>query len=237
MSRPACGNLRSMRSVTLAWLLAGLLVVPGRGQPSARLQGPTDEQIKIADIEVLRLVKLLRLEAGMKVADVGAGLGAWTLRFSQWTGATGHVYATDIGEEQLAALRAVVAGEGLSNVTVLVGAADSTNLPAACCDVILVRNVFHYLTQPAAMIRSFAASLKPGGRLAVVDFPPRPNSTVPAGVPANRGGNGVPPEIVEREVGASFRHVTTVRDWSPESVPEWVPPEIGRPFVAVFETR
>jgi hypothetical protein len=85
------------------------------------------------------------------------------------------------------------------------------------------------------MVRSFAASLKPGGRLAVVDFPPRPNSTVPPGVPANRGGNGVPPEIVERGVGVLFRHVITVPDWSPESVPEWVPPEIGRPFVAIFE--
>jgi SAM-dependent methyltransferase len=224
-----------MRCVALALLLAGLVVVPARGQSSAQLQGPTDEQIRIADIEVLRLVKLLRLEPGMAVADVGAGLGAWTRRFSQWTGATGHVYATDIGEEQLRVLRAVVAREGLSNVTVIVGAADSTNLPPACCDAILVRNVFHYLTDPAAMIRSFAASLKPGGRLAVADFPPRPNSTVPPGVPANRGGNGVPPEIVEREVGVLFSHVTTVPNWSPESVPEWVPPEIGRPYVAIFE--
>jgi SAM-dependent methyltransferase len=185
-----------MRCVVLALLFAGCVVVPGRVQPFAQLQlqRPTDEQIKIADIEVSRLVKLLRLEPGMRVADVGAGLGAWTLRFSQWTGATGHVYATDIGEEQLAALRALVAREALSNVTVMMGAADSTKLPAACCDAILVRNVYHYFTQPAAMVRSFAASLKPGGRLAVVDFSPRPNSTVPAGVPANRGGTGVPPE-------------------------------------------
>lgn len=222
-----------IRCVTLALLLAGLVVVPVRGQLSA--QRPTDEQIRIADIEVLRLVTLLRLEPGMSVADVGAGLGAWTLRFSQWTGAAGHVYATDIAEEQLTTLRAVVAREGLSNVTVIVGAADSTNLPAACCDAILVRNVFHYLTEPAAMIRSFGASLKPGGRLAVVDFPPRPNSAVPAGVPANRGGNGVPPEIVEREVGVLLSHVSTVLNWSPESVPEGIPPAIGRPFVAIFE--
>ena len=171
----------------------------------------------------------------MRVADVGAGLGAWSLRFSQWTGATGHVYATDIAEEQLAVLRAVVARERLSNVTVIAGADDSTNLPAACCDAILVRNVFHYFTQPAAMIRSLASSLKPGGRLAIVDFPPRPNSVVPPGVPANRGGNGVPPEIVKSEVEGLLRHVTTIPNWAPETVPSWVPPEIGRPYVAVFE--
>jgi hypothetical protein len=45
----------------------------------------------------------------------------------------------------------------------------------------------------------------------------------------------VPPEIVEREVGVLLDHVITVPDWSPESVPAWVPLEIGRPFVAIFE--
>ena len=226
-----------MRHVVFALLLAGFVVVPGLGQPFAQLQvlRPTDEQIRITDIEVPRLVTLLRLEPGMRVADVGAGLAAWTLRFSRWTGTTGHVYATDIGDVQLASLRDLVAREALSNVTVMMGAADSTNLPAACCDAIVVRNVYHYFTEPAAMVRSFAASLKPGGRLAVVDFPPRPNSVVPPGVPANRGGNGVPPEIVEREVGVLLRHVTTIPNWSPESVPPGIPLEIGRPYVAIFE--
>ena len=222
-----------MRGVALALLLAALAAAPGWGQVAA--QRPTDEQLKETEIEVPRLVTLLRLERGMSVADVGAGLGAWSLRFSQWTGATGHVYATDIAEEQVAILRAVVARERLSNVTVIAGADDSTNLPAACCHAILVRNVFHYFTQPAAMIRSLAASLKPGGRLAIVDFPPRPNSTVPPGVPANRGGNGVPPEIVKSEVEVLLRHVTTIPDWAPEGVPPWVPSDIGRPYVAIFE--
>jgi SAM-dependent methyltransferase len=228
---------QSMRVAVLALLLAGLVLLPGEGQPFAQLQvlRPTAEQIKITDVEVPRLVTLLGLEPGTRVADVGAGLGAWTLRFSRWTGSAGHVYATDIGDVQLASLRDLVAREALSNVTVMMGAADSTSLPPGCCDAIVVRNVYHYFTEPAAMVRSFAASLKPGGRLAVVDFPPRPNSPLPPGVPANRGGNGVPPEIVEREVGVLFRHIVTVPNWSPESVPEGIPPEIGRPYVAIFE--
>jgi ubiquinone/menaquinone biosynthesis C-methylase UbiE len=211
------------------------MVVAGRAQTPVQPKGPTDDQIKLADVEVRRLVNLLRLEPGMIVADVGAGLGAWAMRFARWTGTSGHVYATEISEEALATLPAVVAREGLSNVTVLNGATDSTNLPAECCDAILTRNVYHYLTEPAAMIRSFAAALKPGGRLAVVDFPPRPQTTPPPGVPANRGGLGVPPEIVETEVGVLLRHVTTVPNWAPEGVPDWVPKEIAPPFVAIFE--
>ena len=64
-----------------------------------------------------------------------------------------------------------------------------------------------------------AAALKPGGRLAVIDFPPRANSEVPSGVPANRGGHGVPPEVVEKEAGAALTHVQTIPSWMPKSQP------------------
>ena len=224
-----------MRRVVTTWLLTGLILAAGRAQTPVQLTGPTDEQIKLAEIEVGRLVKLLQLDPGMRIADVGAGLGAWAFRFAQWTGPAGHVYATELDEVPLGILRSVVAREALSNVTVLKGAIDSTNLPAGCCDAILTRNVFHYFTEPAAMIRSFAAALKPGGHLAVVDFPPRPKTTPSPGVPANRGGQGVPPEIVESEVGVVLRHVTTVPNWAPEGVPDWVPKNIAPPFVAIFE--
>jgi len=179
----------------------------------------TEGQLKAAEIEVPRLVELLELKPGMTVADVGAGFGAWTMRFSRWLGPEGRVYATDIGATQLAALRDAAQRERLTNVTVLEGASSTTNLPALCCDAILIRDAYHHLTKPDDIIRSFAASLKPGGRLAVIDFPPRPNTEVPAGVPANRGGHGVPPEVVQREVGAALTHVRTIPAWAPDSQP------------------
>ena len=179
----------------------------------------TDAQIKSAEIEVPQLVELLALKPGMTVADVGAGFGAWTMRLARELGPTGRVYATDVGAAQIAALRDVTQRERLSNVTVIEGAVSASNLPALCCDAILIRDAYHHFTEPEALIRSFAASLKPGGRLAVIDFPPRPNTEVPSGVPANRGGHGVPPEVVQREVGAVLTHVRTIPAWSPTSQP------------------
>ena len=200
------------------WLtiaVALLLLTPVAAQQTALTEG----QIKTAELEVPQLAKLLELTPGMTVADVGAGFGAWTVRFAKVVGPSGRVYATDIGTAQLAALREGAKREGLTNVTVLEGAANTTNLPALCCDAILIRDAYHHLTQPDAIVRSLAAALKPGGRLAVIDFPPRPNSDVPSGVPADRGGHGVPPGVIEREVGAVLTHVRTIATWSTESQP------------------
>ena len=199
--------------VTLA--LALLFLARGIAQQTVL----TNEQLKSAEIEMPRLVQMLELKPGMTVADVGAGFGAWTMAFSRWIGPAGRVYASDIGAAQLTALRESVQRERLNNVTIIEAGVNTTNLPPLCCDAILIRDAYHHFTSPDDIVKSLAASLKPGGRLAVVDFPPRPNSEVPAGVRANRRGHGVPPEIVQQEVGAALTHVRTVPDWSPESQP------------------
>jgi SAM-dependent methyltransferase len=120
-----------------------------------------------------------------------------------------------VGEKQLAFLKEYAAKEKTPNVTVVAGAERSTNLPAGCCDAILVRDAYHHFTQPEDLVRSVAAALKPGGRLAIIDFRPRPNSEIPAGVPANRLGHGVPIEVVTKEVGAALTHVRTIEAWAP----------------------
>ena len=197
----------------------GLAVLLFVSQLAAQQTRLTEAQLKAAEIEVPQLVEMLELNPGMTVADVGAGFGAWTMRLSTWLGPAGRVYATDIGPAQLAALREAVQRERLTNVTVLEGATITTNLPALCCEAILLRDVYHHLTEPDGIIRSLAASLKSGGRLAIIDFPPRPNSEVPSGVPANRGGHGVPPEVVQSEGSAALRHVTTIPNWTPNNQP------------------
>ena len=200
----------------IALLSCCLFVLADLGAQQTAL---TEGQLKAAEVEVPQLVELLELKPGMTIADVGAGFGAWTMRFSRWIGPSGRVYATDLGAPQLAALRESVKKESLANVTVLEGAVASTNLPASCCDAILVRDAYHHFTDPDGMIRSLAASLKPGGRLAIIDFPPREKTEVPAGVRANRGGHGVPPDVVQAEVGAVLKHVRTIQTWAPESQP------------------
>jgi ubiquinone/menaquinone biosynthesis C-methylase UbiE len=152
----------------------------------------------------------------MVVADIGAGFGAMTVVLGRSIG-DGHVFATDIAQRQLEVIREYVAKEGLKNVTVLEGAAAATNLPAGCCDAIFMRDVYHHVTAIDAFNKSVLASLKPGGRLAIIDFVPQPGSKLPAGVPANRGGHGIPTSVVVDEFkAAGFTHVRTYDKWPPD---------------------
>jgi predicted methyltransferase len=205
--------------IRLSFFVLPFLLASLSAPVSAQQTSLTEGQLKAAELEMPELTTLLELKPGMTIADVGAGFGAWTMRFSKLVGPSGRVYATDIGAAQLAALRETVKRDGLANVTVLEGAVDSTNLPAQCCDAVLIRDAYHHLTQPAAIVKSLAAALKPGGRLAVIDFPPRPKTEVPSGVPADRLGHGVPPEVVQREVSAALAHVRTLSPWTPGSEP------------------
>ena len=186
---------------------------------SAQAQPPQQDAREIAqeraaaENEVPHLVKALGLQPGMTVADIGSGGGAKTVVLGKWLGA-GRVYATDITEHALRSTREYVKKEGLTNVTVLEGAADRTNLPPQCCDAMFMFDVYHHITEVEAFNKSLYQSLKPGGRLAIVDFPPRPGSKVFPGVPANRGGHGIRPGIIEEELkAAGFTHVQTVESW------------------------
>lgn len=198
----------------LALASAALIAVPAYAQnPDARQIAQERRQ---AEKDVPQLAEALQLKPGMTVADVGSGGGAFTVVFGRWLG-DGRVYATDVTERALRLTREYAKREGLTNVTVIEGAADRTNLPAECCDAIFMRDVYHHITDVPAFNKSLFASLKPGGRLAIIDFPPMPDSKVFPGVPANRGGHGIRSNLVEEELtAAGFTHVSTTENWPPD---------------------
>lgn len=152
--------------------------------------------------EMPRLRQVLALEAGKVVADVGAGKGELTLALAREVGPTGHVYSTEIDAARLEKLRAA----RLDNVTVVESAGGETGLPPGCCDAIVLRRVYHHLTDPASINASQLRALRPGGVLVVIDFPP----------PFfwSRGSLGVPAKAVLAEVaGSGFETLRVIDDW------------------------
>jgi predicted methyltransferase len=152
--------------------------------------------------ELPRLRQVLALEAGKVVADVGAGKGELTRALSQEVGPAGRVYSTEIDAARLNALRAA----GLGNVTVVEAQRDASGLPPNCCDAIVLRRVYHHLTEPAGINASLLQALRPGGVLVVIDFPP-PFFWA-------RGSLGVAAKEVVSEVAASgFELLQLLDDW------------------------
>jgi ubiquinone/menaquinone biosynthesis C-methylase UbiE len=201
MLTPRLFRLIAAIGFTLGIVLASAL--PARGQTDAD--------------DAARLIRALDLGPGRSVAEIGAGSGALTVAVARAVGPDGRVYSNELNPRQRRATERAVAAAALTNVTVVEGHARRPNLPDACCDAIFMRDVFHHFDDAAEMSRHLRTSLVPGGRLAVLDFPPR-------------NGHGITPDVVrdtlERagfeqvrvdESGARWFLVVAV---APDSVPK-----------------
>jgi len=179
--------------------------------------------------EAESIIEVLRLQPGQTAADVGAGNGEWSAALGRSVGARGHVYATEIEESKLEEIRRRAEEAGLHNIETILGSDESTGLPTACCDAVLLRLVYHHLTEPKRVAADLVQALRPGGRLAVIDFLPRDWLPDVPGVP-ERGGHGVRPEDVIAEAEAvGFRLVERRDGWEGRSEHFCVVFELARP--------
>jgi ubiquinone/menaquinone biosynthesis C-methylase UbiE len=187
------------------WLLA--LTCAVAAVLAGRARGTAADEMK-------RLAALMEWKPGTVVADIGAGDGSYSFVAVEYVGAAGKVYATEIDTKKLEELRAEVTKRKLQNVIVVESKEADTNLPTACCDAIFLRRVYHHLTKPSEFDANIVRSLKPGGRLAIIDFPARGGLDPVEGVPANRGGHGIPQKVVIEELtDAGLQVEKVVNDW------------------------
>ena len=107
---------------------------------------------------------------GATVADIGAGAGYFTWRLAERVGPAGKVYANDIQPEMLALLRKNIDARHLTNVETVLGAVDDPKLPAGRIDLVLLVDVYHEFTEPEKMLRKMRESLKPDGRLVLLEY-------------------------------------------------------------------
>ena len=117
-----------------------------------------------------QLVKALELKPGQAVADIGAGSGVISLLLSERVGPKGTVLAVDIQQEMLDALAVNCKKKGVTNIEPVLGTTTSPNLKPGTVDLVIMVDVYHEFDMPFEMLSGIAKSLKPGGRVAFVEY-------------------------------------------------------------------
>lgn len=126
------------------------------------------------------VLKVLSLKPGERVADVGSGSGYFTIPIAKEVGPTGTVWAIDVFQEMLDFLEKRVRVERLQNVRFLKVERDEPWFPERV-DTILVIDTLHYVKDRAQFARKLREGLRPGGRVVVIDYTPKPFEERPWG--------------------------------------------------------
>jgi arsenite methyltransferase len=173
------GNRRTAFTLLILWpLLAG----PVLAQEEHTHRRPDDikqylEQLDSSERDryqkPAQVIEALNLTPGMAVADLGSGSGYFTRRFVEAVTDRGIVYAVDIEPEMLAYVKeSIVHLHVPYNVQFILARPDNPKLPFESVDLIFVCNTVHHLEDRPAYFRNLRSSLKPGGRIVIIDFYP-----------------------------------------------------------------
>jgi cyclopropane fatty-acyl-phospholipid synthase-like methyltransferase len=114
------------------------------------------------------VIQALNLAPDAVVADIGAGTGYFAVRLAHMT-PKGRVYAVDIEPDMVKYLGERAQKSGLTNLTPVLAAPDDAKLPAKV-DLVLMVDVYHHIGAREDYFRKLAASIKPGGTVAIIDF-------------------------------------------------------------------
>lgn len=132
-----------------------------------RLDRPERDQ----DQKPAQVVDALELKPGMHVADLGAGSGYFTRRFVEAVGETGKVYVIDVEPEALKYVEeSLIRMHRRFEAEFILARPDNPKIPLESVDLIFVCDTYHHLEDRADYFRNVKTSLKPGGRIALIDF-------------------------------------------------------------------
>jgi len=154
-----------------------------------------------------RVIEVLGIEPGDRVADLGSGSGYFTLRLSKAVGPEGRVYAVDVDEDMNAYLRERVALAGAANVEVVLGRFEDPLLPDGSIDLVLTVDTYHHIDDRPAYFRKLQRDLAPGGRVAVIDFDGRKGWFV------RLLGHSTPRDVLVREMREAGYEISEEHDF------------------------
>ncbi|HLL70186.1 MAG TPA: class I SAM-dependent methyltransferase [Pyrinomonadaceae bacterium] len=120
-------------------------------------------------LQINRVMDILKIKEGSRVADIGAGSGWFTVRAARRVGARGAVYAVEINEEYLKHIAERASKEQLSNIRTVLGREDDPALPEKSVDAVLILKTYHEIAEPIRLMRNLRRSLSAGALVGIID--------------------------------------------------------------------
>jgi ubiquinone/menaquinone biosynthesis C-methylase UbiE len=160
------------------------------------------------------LLRAMGLQPGMTVADVGTGIGYMLPFLSRRVGPGGRVIAEDIFDDFLASAKQRAGNQKLENVTFVKGTETDPKLPEAGVDIVLALDVYHHFDYPDKMLAALYQSLKPDGKLVVVEYYKR-QEAMPGGRALTHIRLDMPDVI--KEIEANHFHLLAEKEHIPDS--------------------
>jgi SAM-dependent methyltransferase len=120
-------------------------------------------------LQVERVLDVLGVREGARVADIGAGSGWFTVRAARRAGASGLVYAVEINQDYLKHIEERARRENLPQVRGVLGREDDPLLPPASVDAVLLLKTYHEIAQPVRLLSRLRPALREGARVGIID--------------------------------------------------------------------
>jgi SAM-dependent methyltransferase len=161
---------------------AGAFPAPDRPVAGIATSEYSDERTRDRQGEADRVMDRLGVKPGLRVADLGAGRGYYTVRFIRRLGPGAVVYAEDVTPRYLGELAGRLQKEGIEGVTLVLGDPRNPKLPPGAVDLALLSHMYHEIENPFEFLYHLHAALAPSGRVAIIDNdkPTKNHGTPPA---------------------------------------------------------
>lgn len=128
-----------------------------------------EDENRAKNLQIDRVMDILKITEGKSVADIGAGSGWFTTRAAQRVGTSGKVFAVEINQEYINHINERAKRENFTNIQTVLGTEDNPKLPNGAVDAVLILKTYHEIGQPVKVLRNIRTSLKKDALVGIID--------------------------------------------------------------------
>ena len=121
------------------------------------------------NLQIDRVMDILKIAEGKSVADIGAGSGWFTVRAAKRVGEKGKVFAVELNQEYIDYINNRAKRKNFANIQTILGTEDNPKLPENSVDAVLILKTYHEIGQPIKVLENLRKSLKKDALLGIID--------------------------------------------------------------------